>query len=311
MPPEPQSLDLLNRLDTFGALPVESWTPGIARLLDPVLSGMSGPGPDVAVVRDVRLDGDGGQFDIRVLGPHAEAHSIVVYLHGGGWVTGDIDYQYDNVARQLVATAGCTVVLVNYRTAPEHPFPTPLEDCFTALGWAAEHASELARADAPLVVAGDSAGGNIAAALTHRVRDEGGPRIDAQILIYPVTDCDTETASYLAEENQLFLTREAMLWFWDHYLPDERARVRPAASPLRAESFRDLPPALIYLAEFDPLRDEGHAYAEALRAAGVPVVVHEAEGQMHGFFQMADILPGFRTGLATVAAYLEKVTTHA
>ncbi|WP_158890800.1 alpha/beta hydrolase [Amycolatopsis anabasis] len=304
MPLEPASEAFLAELATAGMPPIEDWTPSIVRLGDPVLAGLTGPGPEVGAVRDFRLTAADGDFRVRILRPAAPARATIVYFHGGGWVGGDIDLQYDHVGRDLTNATRSTVVLVNYRKAPEHPFPTAIEDSWLALRWAADHATELAPSGAPLLVAGDSAGGNIAAVLTQRARDAAGPRIDRQVLVYPVTDCDLTRPSYVDPENQRFLDRDTMAWYWHHYLPDETARRQPAASPLRAESLAGLPPALIYVAEYDPLRDEGVAYADALRAAGVPVVLAEAKGQMHGFFQMANILPGYDEGLRLVAGYV-------
>ncbi|WP_181782043.1 alpha/beta hydrolase [Pseudonocardia pini] len=304
MPLEPVSQALLAQLAEAGGPAIHESTPAVARLNGPVMAGLSGRGPAVAAVRNLKLEGEGGRFRVRVLTPAADARGIVVYFHGGGWVLGDIDLQYDHIGRRLANLTGSVVVLVNYRKAPEHPFPTAVEDSWTALRWVAEHAAELAPAGVPLVVAGDSAGANIAAVLTLRARDRGGPAIGYQVLVYPVTDCDLETGSYRAAENQLVLSRDTMVWFWDHYLPDVAARTHPDVSPLRAASHEGLPPALVVVAEFDPLHDEGVAYAEALRAAGVPVVLEEAEGEMHAFFQMIGILPGAETGLKLVADHL-------
>lgn len=285
-----------------GAPPMHEVTPAIARINGPVLAGLSGRGPEVGEVRNTRLTGkDGGRFRVRALLPEGTANSVIVYIHGGGWVIGDIDLQYDNLARELVNATQSVVVLINYRKAPEHPFPTAIEDSYIGLQWAADNAAELAGGDVPFIIAGDSAGGNISAVMTQWARDKGGPRIDYQVLVYPVTDCDLETTSYLDPDCQLLLSRDTMIWFWDHYLPDKEARKHPDASPLRHPDLSGLPPALVYLAECDPLHDEGAAYAEKLKAAGVPVEVSTAEGQMHAFFQMVNILPGNRVGIDYVA----------
>lgn len=284
-----------------GGPAIHESTPAVARMSGPIMAGMSGKGPEVGAVESFKLTAkDGGQIRMRVLKPEGTPRSVLVYFHGGGWVVGDINLQYDNLGRQLCVKTQSTVVMVNYRKAPEHPFPTAIDDSYEGLIWAAEHKEELAGADAPLIVAGDSAGGNIAAVMTLWARDKGGPKIDYQVLVYPVTDCDLERPSYVAPENQLLLGRETMIWFWDHYLPDVEARKHPDVSPIRAEDLSGLPPALVYLAECDPLHDEGAAYAEALKAAGVPVEVSTADGQMHAFFQMANILPGFDVGVAHV-----------
>jgi acetyl esterase len=247
-----------------------------------------------------------GRFRLRILRPAGTPRAIVVYFHGGGWVLGDIDLQYDYVGRDLANRTGTTVVLVNYRKAPEHPFPAALNDSWTALTWVAEHATDLAPGRVPLIVAGDSAGGNIATVMARWSRDRGGPAIDYQVLIYPVTDCDLDRPSYHAPDNALLVDRAAMAWFWGHYLPCESARADPDASPIRAANLAGLPPALVYVAEYDPLHDEGVAYAEALEAAGVPVSLETARGQMHGYFQMANIFPGYDDGIRLVS---ERITS--
>jgi acetyl esterase len=304
MPLEPTSQAFLEQLVEEGGRPVHESTPAIARLSGPIFAGLSGPGPQVGSVRNLKLDGKGGQFRVRALTPAQTPQATIVYFHGGGWVLGDIDLQYDHVGRRLANATQCTVVLVNYRKAPEHPFPTAIEDSYAGLVWAAEHAAEWAPEGAPLIVAGDSAGGNIAAVMTLWARDRTGPKIDYQVLVYPVTDCDAERDSYLAPENQLLLNRDTMLWFWNHYLPDEAARTHPDASPLRADSHAGLPPALVCVAEYDVLHDEGVAYARTLAAAGVPVALEEAAGQMHTYFQMANILPGYDEGMRVVADHI-------
>lgn len=303
MPLEPASQALLAQFAETGSPAIHESTPAIARMSGPIMSGLSGPGPEIGAVRNLKLEGKGGTFRTRVLQPSGKSQAIIVYFHGGGWVLGDIDLQYDHLGRQLVNMTQSTVVLVNYRKAPEFPFPTANEDSFAALTWVADHATELAPEGVPLILAGDSAGGAIAAVMTQWARDKG-PKIDYQILVYPVTDCDLNRASYLAPENQLMLSRDTMMWFWGHYVADEDARRDPAASPLRADNFKGLPPALVYVAEYDPLHDEGVAYAKALEAAGVPVTLRAAEGQMHAFFQMANILPGSDEGMRLVAGHV-------
>ena len=291
-----------------GGKPISESTPEEARANGPVMSEMSGPGPEVGAVRNTTLSAaDGTPFRMRVLSPKTVSKSVIVYYHGGGWVLGDIDNQYDHLARLLVNATDSTVVLVNYRKAPEHPFPAAVDDSWQALQWVGERIDELAGAAVPLIVAGDSAGGNLAAVMTQRSRDRGGPAISYQVLVYPVTDADFETASYVSPDNQLLLSRDGMLWFWDHYTPDVASRALPDASPIKAENFAELAPALVLLAEHDPLHDEGAAYATALDAAGIPVTVRIFEGQMHAFFQMVNVLPGAAAGLGYVA---ENINAH-
>lgn len=305
MPLEPVTQALLAQLAETRDPPMHEGTPAMARMAGPIFAGMSGRGPEVAAVHNRKLEGrDGGKFRVRVLVPEGESRSVIVYFHGGGWVIGDIDLQYDHLGRHLANLTDSTVVLVNYRKAPEHRFPTALQDSWIGLCWAAAHSAEFAAPGAPLIVAGDSAGGNIAAVMARWARDRQGPRIDYQALVYPVTDCDFDRPSYVAPENQLMLSRDTMIWFWGHYLPDAGARAHPDASPLRASSLAGLAPALVYVAEYDPLHDEGVAYAAALAEAGVSVTLEEAAGQMHGYFQMANILPGYHTGIALVANHI-------
>lgn len=288
-------------LAAAGSPPIHESTPAIARMSGPIFAGMSGPGPDVAEVDNFRLTADDGTtFRMRVLKPEGEIKSVIVYLHGGGWVIGDIDLQYDHLARVLANATSSAVVLVNYRKAPEHRFPAAIDDAYQGLQWAAEHLEEIAGRPVPLIVAGDSAGGNLSAALTLRAR-ESGPTIDFQVLVYPVTDADFDRPSYVAEENQLLLARPTMQWFWNHYLPDPAERRVPDATPLSADSLAGLPPAFVLLAEHDVLHDEGREYAEALQSAGVPTEVEVAEGQMHAFFQMIGVLPGSQAGIDRVA----------
>lgn len=298
---EPTSAQFVEELAAAGEPPLHELTPAIARMGDMVAAGLTGRGPEVGSVRNLKLDGKDGQFRVRVLTPADEPRAVIVYFHGGGWVLGDIDLQYDYVGRDLANRTAATVVLVNYRKAPEHRFPTAIEDSYAALEWVSQNLHDLAPQGGPLIVAGDSAGGSIAAVMTQWARDKAGPSIDYQVLIYPVTDSDLNRPSYTDPANHLLIDREAMRWFWEHYLPDEAQRSHPDASPLRAANLTELPPALVYVAEYDPLHDEGIAYADALRDAGVKVELDVARGQMHGFFQMANIFPGYDDGIELVS----------
>jgi acetyl esterase len=214
---------------------------------------------------------------------------VLVYFHGGGWVIGDID-THDNTCRELTNAAGCVVVSVDYRLAPEHKFPAPLEDCYAATAWVAEHAANLGADPARLAVGGDSAGGNLAAAVCLLARERGRRTIVHQLLIYPVTDHDYFTASYRDNAEGYLLTREAMEWFWNHYLRTPADGKDPLASPLRSNNLSGLPPATVITAEFDPLRDEGEAYGHRLRGAGVEATVTRYDGMIHGFFGLGAVL---------------------
>jgi acetyl esterase len=258
---------------------------------------------------DARVPVAGGEIPVRILVPPQGARGVIVYLHGGGWVIGAID-EYDTLARKLAERTSCAVVLVEYRLAPEHRYPTASDDCFAALRWVADHLADIAgRPGVPLIVAGDSAGGHLSAVVAQKARDEGGPDIALQVLVYPVTDADFATGSYTDPANQLILTKEAMVWFWDHYLPDAARRSEPEASPLRAASFAGLPPAVVLTAEHDVLRDEGEAYANKLIEAGVPVDFRRHEGQTHGFFSLL-MLPGSERGFQQVVKAVKAGLVH-
>jgi len=196
------------------------------------------------------------------------------------------------------------VVNVDYRLAPEHRYPAAADDAWTALRWAAGQMAEIAGGPVPLVVMGDSAGGNLSAVVAHKARAAGGPELAAQVLIYPVTDADLDNGTYIDPENQLMLTREGMIWFWDHYAPDLASRTNPDASPLRAASVAGLAPAIVLTAEHDVLRAEGESYAERLREAGGLLAHRRFAGQMHGFFPMVNLLPGSADGIAYVTDQL-------
>jgi acetyl esterase len=297
---------LLKQRAESGLKPFEELTPAEARSRTAALHAGEPPGPAMASVRDTRVRASGGFVPVRVLTPAGQPHGVILYYHGGGWVIGGLA-ESDKVGRLLAQRTGCTVVLVDYRLAPEYRFPTAVDDAWAALCWADEHRAELAGhpqagLGVPLVVAGDSAGGNLSAVIALRARAAGGPPIALQVLVYPVIDCDLESTSYRDPANQLMLSRESMVWFWDHYAPDPAARLHPDASPLRSSYFGRLPPAVILTAEHDVLRDEGELYATRLLKAGVPVRHRRFAGQMHGFFTMADVLPGADEGLDYVAA---------
>lgn len=268
-----------------------------------MLAAQPEPEP-VAAVENRTFPGPVDARPVRIYRPEGEGpHPALVYLHGGGWVLCNLD-THDGTCRSLCNQAGCVVVSVDYRLAPEHRFPAGLEDCYAAVRWVAERSSELGVDPARIAVGGDSAGGNLTAAVTLLARERGGPRLVHQLLVYPVTDARCDTASYEANAEGYFLTREAMRWFWQHYLPSEAHGADPLASPLRARDLAGLPPATVITAEFDPLRDEGEAYARRLEEAGVPVRHRRYDGVIHGFFGMGAVLPKARDAMALAAAEL-------
>jgi acetyl esterase len=262
------------------------------------------PGPPMKRTSELILhSSDGAAFAARLHLPTDDPKGVIVYFHGGGWVIGSME-QADPLGRMLAEQSGWAVLLVDYRLAPEAPFPAALDDAWASVTWLAEHADDLGLASLPVVVAGDSAGGNLAAVVALRARDRGQPQIAAQVLVYPVTDYDPRTASYLDPENQLLLTRESMEWFWGHYLAEPARRLDPEVSPLRAK-LHGVAPAIVLTAEHDVLRDEGESYAAALQSAGVPVRHRRLAGQMHGFFSMVGLLPGQEAGVRHVVTELE------
>lgn len=229
---------------------------------------------------------------------------VIVFYHGGGWVIGDLE-THDAPCRMLADATGYAVVAVDYALAPETPFPGAVDDAYKALQWVAANGTKLGVNPDKLAVAGDSAGGNLATAMCLKARDENGPEIRHQLLIYPVTDAAMDTASYTANGEGYMLGRDTMTWFFGHYAGPEHHN-NPLLSPLRAESLQNLPPATVITAEYDPLRDEGEAYADKLAAAGVDTVKQRFAGQIHGFFTMTDMMPEAAEAIALGAKRLQQ-----
>ena len=299
MPLDDASKAFLDELAAGDPAPLHELSLEQARAFGVELARRFGDGPEMELVErhSVAAD-DGTPLEMRVLVPRGKARALIVFFHGGGWVCGSLD-EVETLGRRLADRAGCEVVLAQYRLAPEHPFPAAVDDAWTALRWAAERARGL-----PLIVAGDSAGGNLAAVVAQRA----GGDVALQILVEPVTDCDTETASYRDPDNQLIVTRDSMLWFFERYAPDRATRSDPRLAPLRAADLSGAPPAVVLTAEHDVLRDEGEAYAERLRAAGVDVSHKRFTGQMHGFFALVDVLPASADGLDFVVEAIKRRT---
>ena len=246
----------------------------------------------VGSVTNRTAPGPAGDIALRIYAPAgAGPFPVFVNFHGGGWVIGDLDTA-DAACRGLCNAASCVVVSVDYRLAPEHAFPAAVDDAYAATCWAAEHQAEL-NGNGRLAVGGESAGGNLAAICCLKARDESGPDIDFQLLLYPVVDADMTRGSYIENGEGYVLETGTMHWFWDHYCP-EAERANPHASPLRAASHANLPPALVVTAEFDPLRDEGELYAEALRGAGGVAEARRYDGLVHDFFATAQLFDASR-----------------
>jgi acetyl esterase len=251
------------------------------------------PLPELATVEDITVDGGAGPIPARLYATGRMPAPTIVYFHGGGWVAGDL-FTHERQARTLALEADAVVVSVDYRRPPETPFPGAFEDCLAATRWAAANVAKLGGDAARIAVAGDSAGGNLAAAVALACRQDG-PRLKAQLLIYPATDLvgrygvAAENAKYPSRQENAdgyFLTGEAMRFFAGHYLPRPQDSEDPRASPLRSNAFAGLPSAVVCTAEFDPLRDEGEAYADALKRAKVEIAYFREPGMVHGYFGM-------------------------
>ena len=292
MPVDPHIAALLTMMDEAGMPPMYEGTPEAGRALYRQLThGARTPEQlvSVASTEDRTVPGAAGEIKARVYRPEGEGPlPTVVFFHGGGWVIGDLD-THDNMARHICRGSGAVVVAVDYRLAPEHPFPAAADDAVAAARWVAGHLDDFG-ADGRLAVAGDSAGGNLAAVVTQVLRDDGTTLI-GQFLIYPAVDAEGEYTSRLENATGYFLEKDTMDWFYGHYAADRGDAQDPRLSPLHHGDLTGLPPAVIVTAEYDPLRDEGEAYGEALRAAGVKAQVHRYDGMIHGFFDMGSVSP--------------------
>ncbi len=272
------------------------------------------PVPEAGVVsgvgiEDVELDGGARGVRARIYRPDVapERAPVAVFLHGGGWVAG-APRAYDGLCVELATTAGCVVVSVAYRLAPEHSYPAAHDDAYAATRWVADNAPRLGGDPRRIVMVGVSAGGNLAASIALRARDEDGPRIGAQVLIYPVLDGSMALSSHERNGEGFVTTHAQISWFWDQYVPDRSQRDDPYASPLRASSLANLPPALVLGAEYDPLHDEAQTYVRELVAAGSPARFRECPGQIHGFVSLFPAAFETREALAEVADAISGVT---
>lgn len=290
---DPKVQEFLRQMEELGLPPLETLSPAEAREAARALRAMGGAEEPVGAVEDREIPGPAGPIPVRIYRPDASASSpspALVYFHGGGWVIGGID-THDGTCRALTRRTGAVTVSVDYRLAPENPFPAAVEDAEAAVRWLAAAGTDVGVDPQRIAVGGDSAGGNLAAVVARRCHHGRGPGLVFQLLVYPVTDLAHESASYRENGEGYFLTRSMMQWFRDQYLPDPALRSHPDASPLLAESLEGLPPALVITAEYDPLRDEGEAYAARLRDAGVPAKVSRYAGMIHGFFSMGTLIP--------------------
>lgn len=262
----------------------------------------------IGKVEDRTIPGPGGELDVRIYTPLTTSSNVLaglVFFHGGGFVLGDLD-THDDLCRVLANESGFRVVSVDYRLAPEHPFPAAVDDCFAATKWVAANAGTLGIDAKRLAVGGDSAGGNLAAVVAQLARDDG-PNIAFQLLIYPVAQLGApDTPSMRENAKGYFLEKEGMDWFTRLYAPDKDSRHDPRLSPLQAKDLSGLPPAYVITAGFDPLRDEGRDYADALDKAGVSITYVNYPGMVHGFFSMRSLIPKAREAVAAAAAALRE-----
>jgi len=302
MPLDPQAkalLDLMPPMPDFTTLDLAVVRAGMS-------AGVMNTGEPEAVakVENRTIPGPAGAIPVRVYTPAgAGPHPGLVFFHGGGFVLCNLD-THDGICRSLTNAAGCVVVSVDYRLAPEHRYPAAPEDCYAATQWVAKNGSELGIDVARLAIGGDSAGGNLTAVTAMLARDRGGPALRFQLMIYPVTDCAFDTPSYRENGEGYFLTTGMMHWFWDKYLADAKQAGEAYASPLRAANLANLPPGLCITAGYDPLRDEGEAYAERLRKAGVDIRTSRYPGMFHGFLSMTAQLDQARAAVAEAGSAL-------
>jgi acetyl esterase len=306
MPLDPQVDAYLTRLAELASPPVAAISPRMARAVMEAETRGLGPPPHVGGVDDLTVLGPAGDIPIRITFPHGSGpFPALVYFHGGGWVVGSIA-THDALCRALTLAAGVAVVSVEYRLAPEHPYPAAMQDAYAATAWVATHAAHLGIDPARVGVGGDSAGGNLAAVVALMARDRGEPPLAFQLLIYPIVNDDLDTPSYREFARGYMLTREAMAWYWDQYVPPPGDRAHPHVSPLRTADLGGLPPALVATAEYDVLRDEAEAYAARLAAAGVPCRLIRYPGLIHGFLRRTNLFDRARTALDEIGQMLRE-----
>jgi acetyl esterase len=298
----PQVQALRDRIRQDGAPHLSTLSIEQARAADRAAATTgTGQAEAVAEVRDFTLPGPAGDLSARLYRPAGSGRRpVLVYYFGGGWSLGTLDTS-DGVCRMLANAAGCVTVSVGYRLAPEHKFPAAVQDCYAGAAWVAAHSAELDIDVERLAVGGDSSGGNLAAAVALLSRDQGGPAVAHQLLVYPNTDYQAGTPSMREMDDQYFFNRSSVRWYWGMYLAAPEEGASPLASPLRADDLSGLPAATVITAEYDPLRDEAEAYATRLRMAGVPAEVVRYDGMMHGFFTMTGVLDTARVAVLTAA----------
>lgn len=308
MPVDPQAQVILDELNSTNMPPLHMIPLDVLRT---AMDSMENEGNEVREpverVEDRTIPGQGSEIPVRIYTPKGTGpFPVLVYFHGGGFVLGSIE-GHDAVCRVLTNATPCITISVEYRLAPEHPYPAAPEDCYAATSWAAEHAASLNGDPARIAVGGDSAGGNLATVVALMAKERRGPRLIYQVLIYPVTDNHQPgTASLEQNAEGYFLTKDAIFFFDTNYLSPDVDRKDPYAFPLYAKDLHGLPPALVITAEYDPLRDEGDMYAQRLREAGVPTTLKHYEGMIHGFVSFSHRLDKGKAALAEIAASLRQ-----
>lgn len=312
MPLDPLLKAFLDQMAAQPAPKMWEMEPPAGREAMAALMQLVGP-KDVPIgkVSNLAIPGPAGDIPARVYTPVAaggEPLPTLVFFHGGGFVIGSVE-THDGLSRMLANDSACRVISVDYRMAPEHKFPAAVEDAFAAVAWIEKHAAELGVDANRLAVGGDSAGGNLAAVVAHMARDAGAPKLAFQLLLFPVTEIDADTVSRREFAEGYFLEGQTLEWFFDHYLGADADRSDPKASPLLAAKFTALPPAYIMVAGFDPLHDEGVAYAEKLRDAGVPVTLDDYPEMVHDFIYLQAVLPQAAEALGSAAKAVKAALT--
>jgi len=305
----PQCKAFLDQIAAGGGRPLHELSPAEARA-NAMPPELAGPEQPVHQVENSKVPGDGGLIPVRVYRPSpASPLPVLIYFHGGGFVLGGLD-MVDRTCRAMANGSGCVVISVDYRLAPEHPFPAAADDAFAATQFVAEHAADFGIDPSLIAVGGDSAGGNLATVVALRARDAGGPALAFQLLVYPLVDfTDHDSGSMREYAEGHFLTTAIMDYFADHYLPPGVDRRQPWVSPLNA-NLAGLPPAAVLTAECDPLRDQGEAYVRRLRDAGVTAALKRYDGMFHPFFSLSGIIDGAREAVADASAALKVALTR-
>ncbi len=306
MPLDPQCEAVLRGLESMGLPPIETMSIEQARETIETFRMMMGPPEDMSVVEERTIPGPGGDLRALIYTPEGDGpFPVLVYFHGGGFTAGSIDL-VDPICRMLANRSGAIVVAASYRLGPEHPYPAAPDDAYAVVSWVTEHAAEFDGDPARLAVGGDSAGANLATVTCLRSKTEGGPAIVFQLLVYPSVDNTGDYPSFAENGEGYLLTTPLMEWFWANYMGGGTRGDEPYAAPMKAKDLTGLPPAFVITAEFDPLRDEGEAYAARLNEAGVPTDVRRYDGAIHAFFWLPAVVDQGRTAIDAAAAALRK-----